>query len=484
MRKAQSDVPRQAGSRIVIASNDDALCDSLLGHCAEAGHSVDRVRTLDEMEDRFSARTTDLVLLDRHLLGSSPETRLEGWLNDGNTPAILLIAGKRDDDECYALISRGVRDVLNRPPLPAEVQLRIARVLEARDLGVHLASLESAITEKSFRSYTSRSLVAKSPVMRQLQQTIDRVAAMRMTVLVRGESGVGKELVARALHFQSGRRDGPFVTLNCAALPSHLIESELFGHERGAFTGAFNRRAGKFELAHNGTLFLDEVGETDLSTQAKLLRVLEHQEFMRVGGTRPVRANVRLLAATNADLERLVRETAFREDLYYRLRVVTLEVPPLRERHEDIEELCRIFLDQISRANMLRPRRLTKAALDVLMSYPWPGNVRELLNTLEAIVVATPHETIDVVDLPGRIRGLPQERSRNENTLVGRALKEIEAEAIRATLFHVGGSRTEAARILGIGLRTLRRKIRDLQLDDEIPAKPGRPRSTRESEAD
>jgi DNA-binding NtrC family response regulator len=299
---------------------------------------------------------------------------------------------------------------------------------------------------------------------------------MRTTVLILGESGVGKELVARTVHFRSPRLDAPFIALNCAALPPHLIESELFGHERGAFTGAISRRAGKFELAHRGTLFLDEIGETDMPTQAKLLRILEQQEFMRVGGSRPVRVDVRLVAATNADLERLVREGRFREDLYYRLKVLTLQVPPLRDRREDIPDLAETFLVQVCRNNHLRPRRLTEAALAALCRYPWPGNVRELMNTLEALVVSTPAETLDEEHLPPPVRAGVSAAGARSRAVVGSSLKDVEAETIRQTLSAMQGSRTRAAEALGIGLRTLRRRIQELGLDRELPPRPGRPR--------
>ncbi|MDQ7087491.1 MAG: sigma-54 dependent transcriptional regulator [Acidobacteriota bacterium] len=277
------------------------------------------------------------------------------------------------------------------------------------------------------------------------------------------------------MHFRSPRAQAPFVAINCAALPPHLIETELFGHERGAFTGAVSRRAGKFELAHSGTLFLDEIGETDVATQAKLLRVIETQEFMRVGGSRTLRVDVRLVAATNADLERMVREGRFREDLYYRLKVVTLEVPPLRQRREDIPELVTTTLEELCRTNHLRLRRITDKALDTLRRYPWPGNVRELINTLEAVVVSTAAETIDVEHLPAAIRGglSPAVPLRD---MAGRSLRDIEAEAIRATLSATGGSRTRAAEMLGISVRTLRRRIRELGLQQLMPPRPGRPR--------
>jgi transcriptional regulator with PAS, ATPase and Fis domain len=296
---------------------------------------------------------------------------------------------------------------------------------------------------------------------------------MRSTVLIFGESGVGKELVARSIHFNSPRREQPFVALNCAAIPSGLIESELFGHEKGSFTGAHARVRGKFEIAHRGTLFLDEIGEMAQATQTKLLRVLEQREFMRIGGDRRVRVDVRLIAATNADLERLVAEKQFRQDLYYRLKVVTLNVPPLRERREDIPALASLFIDQLARANAIQPKRLTAGALDAFTEFGWPGNVRELKNLLESLLVSVVGDEIRADDLPTYIRGeragvvAPQYPP-------GTTLEELERDLIRRTLEQTGGNRTHSAEILGIGVRTLQRKIKTYGL--AIPSRRRRPR--------
>ncbi len=468
-------VPATSECRVLIVSADAALAGALERECRGLRH-----RTRITVETRTDADLAgpggvDVVLLDASLLGDDPRRVLSAAARIEDSPAVILVAPVRELASAYRWLEHGASDVIGRPPHPLELRLRVQRALEARDLGVHLASLEDMITERTRRAFADRTMVAHSPAMRELVAALDRVARMRTTVLVLGESGVGKELVARALHFRSPRLDGPFIAINCAALPPHLIESELFGHERGAFTGAISRRAGKFELAHRGTLFLDEVGETDLPTQAKLLRVLEQQEFMRVGGSRPVRVDVRLVAATNANLERLVREGRLREDLYYRLKVVTLPVPPLRDRREDIPELAEHVLAQVCRRNNLRPRRVTAAAIEALCRYPWPGNVRELMNTLEAVVVAFSAETIDVQHLPPTIVGEIARPTVRPPLHAGRTLRDIEADAIRSTLAMVGGSRTHAAEILGIGLRTLRRHIHELGLDETLPPRPGRP---------
>jgi len=298
------------------------------------------------------------------------------------------------------------------------------------------------------------------------------VAAARSTVLILGESGVGKELVAKAIHFNSPRREAPFIAINCSAIPVNLIESELFGHERGAFTGAVGRQKGKFELADGGTIFLDEVGDMDLLTQAKLLRVLEEREFMRVGGSRELRVDVRVLAATNTDLEDLIRRGRFRDDLYFRLKVITIRVPPLRERQEDIPELARVLLEQVRRDNGLRARRLTAKAVRRLQRHPWPGNVRELKNVLESTAITHPGDAIRESDLPAGVRGDTSSETVRAHPRVGTTLREMEREHIRRTLQHHDGNRTHAARSLHIGVRTLQRKIRTYGL--RVPGRRGR----------
>jgi len=278
--------------------------------------------------------------------------------------------------------------------------------------------------------------------------------------------------VAKAIHFNSPRREAPFIAINCSAIPVNLIESELFGHEKGAFTGAFGRQKGKFELADGGTVFLDEVGDMDLLTQAKLLRVLEEREFMRVGGSREVRVDVRVLAATNTDLEDLIRKSRFREDLYFRLKVITVRVPPLRERQEDIPELARVILEQIRRDNGLRARRLTALAVRRLQRYPWPGNVRELKNVLESTAITRPGDVIRESDLPAGVRGEDGPGAPHTRPRVGVSLREMERDLIRRTLLRHDGNRTHASRTLRIGVRTLQRKIRAYGI--RVPGPRGR----------
>ncbi|REJ94017.1 MAG: FHA domain-containing protein [Planctomycetota bacterium] len=309
----------------------------------------------------------------------------------------------------------------------------------------------------------TRALIGESPAMNSLLDQIRRIAPTDATVLIRGESGVGKELVARALHEHSRRLTGPFVCLNCAALNETLLESELFGHEKGAFTGAAERKLGKFELADTGTLFLDEVGELSQSIQAKFLRVLEGQPFTRIGGSDPIRADVRLLAATNRDLEVAVKEQKFREDLYFRLHVVQIPVPPLRQRKSDIPLLVEHFVEQSARQAQREPPTVGPAAMDRLCAYHWPGNVRELKNTIHRAVIFAAGDAIELADLRFSSLDLSDTSTFFTGDVLDaaeRSLEEVELSHILATLEHTGWNKSRAAEILGIERSTLDRKLK------------------------
>jgi Nif-specific regulatory protein len=307
-------------------------------------------------------------------------------------------------------------------------------------------------------------LVGQSPALEEIKAQIAQVAPTNATVLIRGESGVGKELVARAIHLASPRRDGPFVCLNCAALAESLLESELFGHEKGAFTGATQRKIGKFEAAHNGTIFLDEIGEMTPSAQAKLLRVLEGHPYERVGGSEPIRVNVRVVAATNRPLEEAVNAGQFRRDLYFRLQVIEIRVPPLRERRSDIPILAEFFLRRFLEETGRRLKGFTPAAMEKMLNYTWPGNVRELRNVIERAVALGKGPLLDAADI--WLSGLELD-SRSETSppaYIPRSLEEVEKEHIAATLRHTDWNKSQAAAILGIERSTLDRKIKAYEI--------------------
>jgi len=352
------------------------------------------------------------------------------------------------------------------------VALAIRNLAKQQELAENLNQTRSEILELRKQLGAESELVGSSPVLAHVQQQIARAAPSRATVLIRGESGVGKELVARAMHYASPRKKGPFVCLNCAALTETLLESELFGHERGAFTGATERKIGKFEQAHQGTVMLDEIGEMSPSIQAKFLRVLEGHPFERVGGSQPIKVDVRVIAATNRDLEKAVAESSFRRDLYFRLRVVEIFIPPLRKRAEDIVELSNFFLDKYIGETGRKIRGFTPEALHMMKQYRWPGNVRELKNVIERAVVLARTDFIDTDDLnlsTIATVGESGDVASPKSTFEPLSLDEIERRHIHATLRATGWNKSRTAAILGVERSTLDRKIRRYDLKPPSP---------------
>jgi DNA-binding NtrC family response regulator len=388
---------------------------------------------------------------------------------------VLMITGHASVESAVEAMKLGADHYLKKPVDLEEFRIQTASIINNRRLTRRVVELESRLGEKFGR------LVGRSKAMEALFRQMELVAPTRSNVLIVGESGTGKELVANAIHDNSPRRDARFLPINCAAIPAEILESELFGHEKGSFTGAVGRKLGKFELADKGTLFLDEIGELPLEMQVKLLRVLEQREFMRVGGTETIHVDIRLIAATNADLEYAVNQGRFRSDLYYRLKVVTLRIPPICERREDIPILTNHFLQQFVRENRREGMRFAPDAMKALYAAPWEGNVRELRNVVESLVVLAPSEEIGLADLPEEYRrfaeepvpsqgpgaaaaGVPAEQVPGAGGREGLTMEEIERRAILSALERTGGNRTQAAEALGIGLRTLQRKLKEYRL--------------------
>jgi DNA-binding NtrC family response regulator len=370
--------------------------------------------------------------------------------------AVILVSGHGTIDTAVTALKEGAFDFLTKPINLQELTHRIEMALEKRAMATQIAELHAQLHER----HALDNIIGQSAPMRALFEKIRLVANTRSTVLVIGESGTGKELVARALHHNSPRRGKPFIPVNCAAIPETLIESELFGHEKGAFTGALDRRLGLFQAATGGTLLIDEIGELQLNLQSKLLRAIESKRIVPVGGTQEIEVDVRLVAATNRDLREMVEQKRFREDLYYRLKVVELRLPPLRERRDDIPLLVRRFLDEIS-ADSGRPvKEVSPEALEALRNYSWPGNVRELRNTLEGIIVLSVRERIELSDLPEHITATTSAPLLQP----GLTMQEIEKEALRRALQQHHGHRAKAAATLGISIRTLQRKIKEYGL--------------------
>jgi DNA-binding NtrC family response regulator len=371
--------------------------------------------------------------------------------------AVILITAYGTVETAVAALKEGAFDYLTKPVKPDDLSNKVRQAVAQRAMAAEIACLHAQLNLR----YGFENLIGKSPAMRAVFEKVRLVADTKSTVLITGETGTGKELVARALHHNSGRRNKPFVPVNVTAIPETLVESELFGHEKGAFTGATERRQGLFQAAQGGTLFIDEIGDMDLGVQSKLLRAIETRRVMAVGSTKEVEVDVRVVAATNRNLCEDVRKGTFREDLYYRLKVVEIHLPPLRNRPEDIPLLTRSFLDEIARENGRPVRDIAPEAMDLLLAYNWPGNVRELRNTLEGIIVVSTRERIEVSDLPEQFR---QGAAAQAVIRRGMTMAEIEKEAIRRALEQTAGRRTEAAIILDLSVRTLQRKIKEYEL--------------------
>jgi DNA-binding NtrC family response regulator len=373
--------------------------------------------------------------------------------------AVVIIASEVELAVATEAMRRGAYDVQARPLNFERLRAVLERAISHQRLVVEVSDLQARLDHR----YGIQYLTGKSPQMISVYDRIRQLANTRTTILVTGETGTGKELVAKSIHHLSPRRNEPFVALNCSALAEGVVESELFGHERGAFTGAVAGRKGRFEIADGGTLFLDEISEVSPAIQVKLLRVIQERELERVGGTRTIQVDVRLICATNRDLGALVREGRFREDLYYRLNVASIHLPPLRERKSDIPLLVDEFIEQFNGENRKRIKGITRGAMELLMQYNWPGNVRELRNLIEGMVVfGHDGEPLDVGDLPNHLRVQPSE-SRDLGLRVGMTMEEIEKRAIEETLKATGYDKQRTAQILGIGLRTLYRKMKQYQ---------------------
>ncbi|MBI4715636.1 MAG: sigma-54-dependent Fis family transcriptional regulator, partial [Nitrospirae bacterium] len=408
------------------------------------------------------ARVVDLVLCDLRIPGISGIDLVRQMKEERPNLPIIIMTAYGTVESAVDLLKLGVYDYLAKPLNYEKLSFLIAKALEQSRLLSEVESLRSQVQTR----YHFQNLVGKSRKMQEVYDLVARVAATDSTVLLEGETGTGKELAARAIHHSGPRRKGPFIAVNCAVFPETLLEAELFGHEKGAFTGAISEKKGDFELADGGTLFLDEIGSASPAAQAELLRVLQDREFRRVGGTKTIRVDVRVIAATNQDLRQRVSAGQFRQDLFYRLHVIPMTLPPLRERHEDIPSLVDHFLRKIvpgAQRKILAPE-----TLQVLYRHHWPGNVRELENLVERLVVTCDREVIPPEALPPEIlwqgsggsEGLGPMGRMPEVSPVGMTLEEHERELIRTTLERTGGSRKQTAEILGISRKILWRKMR------------------------
>jgi two-component system nitrogen regulation response regulator GlnG len=470
-------------NRILVADDEESMRWVLSKALRKKGYTVDLARDGDEALRLIQTASYDLAILDIKMPGISGLDLLEKAREVRSDLLMVIMTAEASMRNAVEAMKRGAYDYLTKPFDLDVIDALIEKVSRAREMTSQVAVLKEELKD---RYQLEKNIIGNSPAMREIYKTIGKVAPSDMTILIQGESGTGKELIARAIHFNSRRIGKPFIALNCAAIPKELLESELFGFEKGAFTGASERKLGKFEQANGGTIFLDEIGDMPLDLQAKILRVLQEREVTRTGGNQSLRVDVRIVAATNQELEQLVREKGFREDLYYRLNVVPIQLVPLRERSEDIPLLADFFLKKTSAELEIPPKQIDGEAMQLLMGYSWPGNVRELENTIKRAIILSADPLLTVADFPGlrREKGSSQAPSEElsleslveiklRSSLINldklesgdvhaMVLEQVERPLIRFVLEKTRGNQVRAASILGINRNTLRKRITEL----------------------
>jgi len=437
--------------KILVVDDEAIIRESLRDWLSDVGHQVLTAEDGFQALKMIEKEKPGIAIVDLVMPGMDGIELLKRAKEISPSIEVIIVTAYGSIPTAITAMKEGAYDYIEKPFCPEKAELLIERLVEHQGLLEENISLHQRLEER----YRFENIIAKSPTMQQVIEVIKVVAKSNATVLITGESGTGKELVARAIHSQSYRKDKPFIAVSCAALPESLLESELFGHEKGAFTGAHAQRRGKFEIANRGTLFLDEIGEMSANIQVHLLRVLEEKEFTRVGGNELIKVDVRVISATNKDMKKAVANGPFREDLYYRLNVVTIELPPLRERKEDVPLLAQHFLRKFAVENQKEITDFSPEASDFLLKYDWPGNVRELENAIERAVILAKNSYIDAADMPQESLQLLQ------SAPVGKSLEEVEKEHILNVLSETGGNYSQAARILGISRITLYNKMKN-----------------------
>jgi two-component system nitrogen regulation response regulator GlnG len=465
-----------ATEKVLIVDDDESVRWVLKKSLEKAGHETVLAKDAHEAFELLNAGDISIVLMDIRMPGMSGLDALDKIRAEGRTISVIIMTAQATMQNAVEAMRRGAFDYITKPFDLDEVNLLIQKAIEVRQLSLEVTALRAEVREKY-----EGGLIGNTPAMQEIYKTIGRVAESDATVLIHGESGTGKELVARAIHYHSKRSGRPFVAVNSAAIPSELLESELFGHEKGAFTGAIGRKIGKFEAASGGTLFLDEIGDMGLALQGKLLRVLQEKEFERVGGTDPIRTDVRVLAATHHNLDKMVREKRFREDLFYRLNVIQINIPPLRKRKDDIVPLAEFFMQKYQGSDV-KKKMLTAETLKILRAYDWPGNVRELENAVQRAITLSQGDKIfpdalppqlfkpgnganlsfenfieeKLADLVDRMGGL------ESGDIHAMVIQRVEKPLLTLVLKKTDGNQVRAAHLLGINRNTLRKKIKEL----------------------
>jgi DNA-binding NtrC family response regulator len=415
---------------------------------------------------QIKKHSPDVILLDIILPDLDGLKVLERIKQNEPDMVVIMITATKTVKTAVEAMKLGAYDYVTKPFDIDELRLIISRSLSTKALEQEVKYRR----EEMDKDFDFRNIIGKSKSMKDIFKVVKQIADSKSTALIMGESGTGKELISRAIHYNSNRKNYPFVTINCAAIPETLIESELFGHEKGAFTNAIEKKLGRFEVAHQGTLFLDEIGELSLATQAKILRFLEEREFNRVGGSKTIKVDVRLITATNKDLNQMIKTGGFREDLYYRINVVPIVIPPLRERKEDIPQLIDHFINKFGVENNRNVKGINKEALEIMVQYEWPGNIRELENLIERVMTLTSNEYIQLNELPPFFKSVPKVDGLKESVLDGKvsflqAEEEFEREVILDALKKTNYVQSHAAEILGISRRILKYKMDKLGIN-------------------
>jgi DNA-binding NtrC family response regulator len=442
--------------QVLLVDDDDAFRVTLAEELERSGFAPVAVRDAESALSAIDQRTFDVAIVDLNLPGRSGEDLVRDVRDHAASLEVIVLTGHATVEKAVRTLKDGAYDFLTKPCNLDELETVIRKAFEKSAL----LRQNRLLRRELDRHDRFKEFVGDSTALHGVLEIISKVSHSESTVLIQGESGVGKELAARAIYRTSPRRDGPFIVVDCTSLQESLLQSELFGHERGAFTGAISRKHGLFEVADGGTVFLDEIGEISLPLQARILRVLDNGTFRRVGGVKDVQVDVRIICATNRDLHQMVREERFRQDLYYRINVMSFTLPPLRERREDIPTLARYFAEQSPVAKN-RPIKFAPECLPVLQAYAWPGNVRELQNVIERALILADGNKVTLDDLPGNLRerpsGVAEELTTHQPTL-----DELERSYITRLLRDCNGHRARVAEILGISERTLYRKLKDL----------------------
>jgi DNA-binding NtrC family response regulator len=445
--------------KILVVDDEEVMCESLAAWLREDGYAVDTASSGRQALDQARQQDYAIYFVDLKMPGGMDGIETMMQIRRLHPEAsIIIITAYATVDTAIAAMKEGAQEYIVKPCNPEEISLLVSRIIKVKNL-----QRENTILRKKLsHSYSAHDVISKNPRMRQILELAAQVASLRSTVLIQGESGTGKELIARAIHTSGDRAQKPFVAVSCAALAETLLESELFGHEKGSFTGATERKRGKFEMADGGTIFLDEIGDISPKLQVDLLRVLQERCFYRVGGSEEVRVDVRVIAATHVNLQLAVSEGKFRDDLFYRLNVIEIRIPPLRERREDIPLLVRHFMERLSHELGKDVGEISQGALKILIDYNWPGNVRELENAVERALVTCKGQELTDEDFSFlALNGLA---SKAWSVPAGMTLQEMEKQLIVATIERTGGNIKESASILGIDRSTMYEKIKRYEI--------------------